>query len=104
MTNECTCKNCGKKFQSQKKDSTICYACALAELIGKGGPEEGDINSALLISGEMSDQKTRWLQEDLESIDHSSAESRWRQMVEDYDRGDFEDHRWDYLEERDEEE
>lgn len=103
MTYECTCKNCDKKFQSQRKDSTICYGCALAEIIGNGGPEEGDINTALIISGEMSDAHARSLQEDLESIDHSSEEVRRRQMVEDYSE-DFEDHRWDYPEERNEDE
>lgn len=64
-------------------DSTICYGCALESLIGNGCPEEGDCNSALLISGEMTDQEARWLQEDLESIDHSGAEQAWRNIVED---------------------
>lgn len=73
MTHECTCKTCGKKFQSQNKYSTVCYDCALAELIGNGGPEEGDINSALLISGEMTDDQARWLEEDLESVEQGRS-------------------------------
>jgi hypothetical protein len=104
MTFMCTCETCDKKFSSQKKDSTICYACALKYFAGDNAPEEGDFNSALITSGEMSDQDARLLQEDLESVDHSGAEARWREMVEDYARDDFEDHRWYYLEERDEDE
>ncbi len=98
MTFTCTCKTCYKGFQSQKKDSTICYGCALTELIGNGGPEESDINTALIRSGEMSDEDARSLQEDLESIDHCREEAMQSRMYEDYD----DDHRWDYLEERDE--
>ena len=49
----------------------------------------------------MSDQDVRQLQEDLESVDHSGAEADWRRMVEEYDD---EDHRWDYLEDRDDDE
>ena len=84
MTSECTCTTCGKRFQSQKVNSTTCYGCALTRLIGNGAPEDGDINSALLISGEISDQNARQLQEDLESIDHSGAEAAWGRMVEEY--------------------
>ena len=97
-----TCLTCGKKFRSQRKDSTTCYGCALTQLIGNGAPEEGDLNSALLISGEMSDEEARHLQEDLESIDHSRAEDAWSRMVEEYD--DEYDGRYDYLEDQDDEE
>lgn len=100
MTHGCICKTCDKKFKSQKKDSAICYDCALAELIGNGGPEEGDINTALIRSGEMSDESAGWLQEDLESVDHSREESLQNRIYEEY----YDDHRWDYLEERDEDE
>jgi len=97
MTHGCVCGNCGKKFNSQRKDSTTCCGCALTRLIGNGAPEEGDINTALLTSSEMSDQDARTLQEDLESVDHSHEEELERRMVEDYYD---DDHRWDYLEDR----
>ena len=86
-----TCSTCQKKFNSQKKDSNTCYGCALTRLIGNGGPEEGDINSALLISGEMSDEYARQLQEDLELIDHSGAEEMERRLIEPYQEDDYED-------------
>lgn len=85
MTYKSTCATCGKNFRSQNKNSTTCYGCALTQLTGNKAPEEGDINSALLISGEMSDRDARQLQEDLESIDHSGAESAWSRMIEEYD-------------------
>ena len=100
MTHERTCGSCGKKFHSQNIDSIICYGCALKRLIGNGGPEEGDINSALLTSGEMTDEDARCLQEDLESVDHARAEVALREMVEDYDDSG----RWNYLEDYDEDE
>lgn len=96
------CNTCGKTFKRlyEKMSTDICYACALELFCGKFAPEEGDFNSARLTSGEMSEQDARWLQEDLESIDHSREEVIWRRMVEDYDDSG----RWDYLEERDDEE
>jgi hypothetical protein len=49
----------------------------------------------------MSDEDARSLQEDLESVDHSREEEFQRRLVEDYYD---DDHRWDYLEEQDEDE
>lgn len=101
MIHECICGTCGKHFSSQNKNSTICYGCALTRLIGNGAPEEGDFNTTLLTSGEMSDEDARLLQEDLESVDHSREEEFQRRLVEDYYD---DDHRWDYLEEQDDDE
>ena len=84
MTHECTCKTCKRKFRSQQKDSTICYGCALKHFAGDGTPEEGDFNSARLTSGEMTDEQTRWLKRDLESVDHSRAEELERRIIEEY--------------------
>ena len=99
MMYERTCKKCDKVFQSQKEDSTTCYGCALKHFAGNRAPEEGDFNSALSVSGEMSDQEARWLQEDLESVDHGGEEERQRSLCEDfYDEDDFD--RWDCPEDR----
>ncbi len=73
MTHECTCKTCGKCFRSQKIDSTICYDCALKHFTGGRPPEESDFNSASLCSGEMTDEEVRWLQQDLESVEHDDS-------------------------------
>lgn len=97
-TYECTCGSCGKSFRSFNKDGKTCFGCALGRFAGSGAPEEGDINSALIVSGEMSEDDARSLREDLESIDHSGEEAHWRRMIEDYDD---EDGRWDYLEDPD---
>ncbi len=100
MTHDSVCGTCGRHFSSQNKNSTICYGCALTRLIGNGAPEEGDINTALLVSGEMSDENAHSLQEDLESVDHSREEGFQSRLVEDYD----DDNRWDYLEDREDDE
>jgi len=63
-------------------------------------PEEGDFNSAGIVSGEISDKELGWLQEELESVDHSREESFQSRLCEDYDDSD----KWDYLEERDDDE
>ena len=104
------CTTCGRTFEQNEKVSSgmahavgrdskkICYNCALASLTGGRAPEEGDFNSAHLISGEISDKELGWLMDDLESVDHSRAEVQWRSQVEE----DDDSGRWDYLEERDE--
>ncbi|HEY4483069.1 MAG TPA: hypothetical protein VI953_02740 [Candidatus Paceibacterota bacterium] len=71
MTHDCICAKCGKVFQSQKMNSVTCYWCALEHFAGGRPPEEGDFNSASLLSGEMSDEEARELQKELESVDHS---------------------------------
>ena len=96
----CVCKKCIKNFDSLNKESSICFGCALQGFAPDRAPEEGDINSALITSGDMSDQDARQLQEDLQSIDHCDEEAHWRRMLEYYD----DDSRWDYLEEDDEDE
>ncbi len=100
MTQRCVCGTCEKHFRSQNKNSTICYGCALTRLIGNGAPEEGDFNTALLTSGEMSDEDARTLQEYLESVDHSREEEMERRLVEDYD---YDGSPWDQFEDRDDE-
>jgi len=73
MTHACVCETCGKHFNSQRTTSEICYGCALTRLIGNGAPEEGDFNTALLVSGEMTDEEARDLQEDLESVEQGRS-------------------------------
>jgi hypothetical protein len=94
-----TCGTCGKNFKSQRKDSDTCYGCALGHITGEHPPEEGDFNTALIASGEMSDATARQLQEDLESVDHSREEEFEHRLREDYYD---EDDRWGYLEEDEE--
>lgn len=87
------CKKCEKQFESQYKESesSICYNCALDQLRGNFAPEEGDFNSARIISGEMTEQEERWLREDLESVDHSAASDAYEEKCDEYDYFDEEE-------------
>jgi hypothetical protein len=69
----------------------------LKHFAGNGAPEEGDFNSALLISGEMTDEQTRDLREDLLSVEQG------RSIVEPYDDTDedWQDPAWCYTCNRD---
>lgn len=80
-----TCSICNKNFDfNPKVDSNIasavgrdseksCYSCALASLTGGRAPEEGDFNSASLISGEISDKELNWLMEDLRAAESGES-------------------------------
>lgn len=91
------CGSCGKEFfqnsSSQithlgstlgRTDEQLCYNCALEKVTGGGCPEEGDFNSALLISGEISDQEWKWMQEDLRGSDNCQE----TEYEDDYDDSD----------------
>ncbi|MDR3547734.1 MAG: hypothetical protein P4M11_05630 [Candidatus Pacebacteria bacterium] len=81
------CTDCQKTFEQNQTpkltelalavgrdtERPVCYACALEQLIGRRAPEEGDFNSAHLISGEMSDKEWRWFQEDMGMV-----KAEWR--------------------------
>ncbi|OGZ83561.1 MAG: hypothetical protein A2599_00075 [Candidatus Staskawiczbacteria bacterium RIFOXYD1_FULL_39_28] len=81
------CGGCGKKFQQndsdritssgnalgREPDKQLCYNCALEKVTGGSCPEEGDFNTARLISGEMTDQEWRWLQEDMRAVEESRS-------------------------------
>ena len=73
MTIDCKCLNCGRNYESQNPDSVMCYACELENLTGDNPPEEGDFNSARIISGEMTDQEKKWLYEDLRSVEEGRS-------------------------------
>jgi hypothetical protein len=78
------CTKCEKSFKSNRDDATTCYGCALKDFAGRNAPEEGDFNSAALTSGEMSEKEWQLFQQELESIDHSDAASRYEEQVKDY--------------------
>ena len=92
------CKSCTKEFKSNRSDASTCYACALRDIAGRNPPEEGDFNSALMISGEMSEKEWQWLQEDLWEVDKAAhACDKCGQMTcqcpeypdDDFDEDDF---------------
>ena len=80
-----TCKNCSDIFEvsDEKVERGICYKCTLKELCGDRPPEEGDFNSAMIISGDMSEQQWQLLQEDLESIEYGRSDHECLKEEED---------------------
>ncbi len=71
-----TCGTCNKQFEALDDTNTekpICYACALKSIAGGWAPEEGDFNSARIISGEMSEKEWKWLQEDLRAVEEGRS-------------------------------
>ena len=66
-----TCKVCSDIFEvsDEKVGRGICYKCTLKDLCGNHAPEEGDFNSAMIISGEMTEQDAQLLQEDLRAAE-----------------------------------
>jgi hypothetical protein len=78
------CKNCRKQFERlyEERARDICYSCALKELCGNFVPEEGDFNSARIISGEMTEQEERWLQEDLKAVESGRSIREWDLLPE----------------------
>ena len=74
------CPECGKKFQTSRSGNPRCYDCALAEITGGSAPEEGDFNSAAIVSGTLSDEERAFLLADLKSV-----EAGWDQ----YDPEDY---------------
>jgi hypothetical protein len=91
------CSVCGKSFQKNEsgqvanlanvlgRDASqqLCYNCALEKVTGGSCPEEGDFNTARLISGEMTDQERKWLMEDLRAVECPSEDD---DDYDDYDR------------------
>jgi len=63
-----TCIGCGKSFQTSN-GSDKCYNCILDDICHGNPPEEGDFNTAGVVSGTLSVQERRSLQSELESAE-----------------------------------
>jgi len=61
------------KLGDDHEEEPICYSCALKQITGDRVPEEGDFNSARIISGEMSEHEWRLLQEDLQAVEEGRS-------------------------------
>lgn len=59
---------CGKTFRTSN-DSDKCYDCTLEDITQGNPPEEGDFNTAGIVSGTLTDQERSYLQQDLESVE-----------------------------------
>jgi len=62
------CVGCGKSFRTSN-DSSKCYNCTLDGITRGWPPEEGDFNSAGIISGTLTAEERGYLQRDLESVE-----------------------------------
>ena len=62
------CGECGITFRTSN-DLSKCYNCTLVNITRGVAPEEGDFNSAGIISGTLPKQERRYLQSDLESVE-----------------------------------
>jgi hypothetical protein len=59
---------CGKAFKTSN-DSDKCYDCTLEDIAHGNPPEEGDFNTARIVSGTMTETERGYLQRDLESVE-----------------------------------
>ena len=84
-----TCK-CGKEFKTSN-GSEVCYDCVLESLTQGRPPEEGDFNTASIVSGKMSEDEFRYLQEDLRNIEQgiSRRDPADPENEVDYDSGRY---------------
>ena len=62
------CVGCEKAFRTSN-NSAKCYDCTLEDITHGNPPEEGDFNTAGIVSGTLSAQERRYLQQDLESVE-----------------------------------
>ena len=69
------CAGCSKEFKTRKSDGKICYDCALQRITGGSAPEEGDFNTARLVSGTMTEEEEGWLRSDLEAVEGGASHS-----------------------------
>ena len=79
------CEKCTKNFQSNLEHASICYRCALRSFTGGKAPEVSDLNSATLVSGEVSEREWAWFQEDLREADcpeESDCYQWWEGSIE----------------------
>jgi hypothetical protein len=60
---------CGKAFKTSN-GSDKCYECTLEDITHGNPPEEGDFNTALIVSGTMTETERGYLQSDLESVEN----------------------------------
>jgi len=62
------CNKCKKGFVTYN-DSENCYDCTLERVTGGNPPEEGDFNTAAILSGKMSDEEHRELMRELRNVE-----------------------------------
>jgi hypothetical protein len=62
------CSKCHKQFDTSN-NSDLCYSCTLDQVANGFPPEEGDFNTAGILSGTLTEAERHNLQQDLESVE-----------------------------------
>lgn len=62
------CSNCFSSFKTSN-DSSLCYNCTLDSITHGEPPEQGDFNTAAIVSGTLTETERASLQLDLESVE-----------------------------------
>lgn len=75
---------CGKAFETSN-DFDKCYACTLEDITHGNPPEEGDFNTAGIISGTLTEAERGYLQSDLESVENGRTTQEEYEEEEDPD-------------------
>lgn len=86
--NETVCPKCGKKFEStiSPEEKPKCYDCILMD-ISNGCPEEGDMNTARILSGTLSPEEKNDLMESFAAVEEGrSGTSVWDEAYTEEDR------------------
>jgi len=65
------CSKCEKLFSSSKPqtEDLLCFRCAVKHFTKGLFSEEGDLNTAKIISGTLTSDEERWLKEDLRAVE-----------------------------------
>ncbi len=61
--------NCNIANAVGRDSEKSCYSCTLARITRGRLPEENDLNSARIISGEISDRELNWMMTDLQAVE-----------------------------------
>lgn len=77
------CSKCHKQFDTSN-DSTLCYNCTLEQVTNGFPPEEGDFNTAGILSGTLTKAERCNLQQDLESVELGrTTQEEWEEEPDD---------------------
>ena len=94
------CARCHKLFRTNNS-SDLCYNCTLDDITHGLPPEEGDFNTAGIISGTLTDSDWTNLQHDLEMVEAGTSEFEPDDEREFLDIEEEETDDWEYNEHED---
>ena len=89
------CRECGNTFRTNN-NSDKCYSCTLIDVTHDQPPEEGDFNTAGIISGTMTEEERSYLQKDLEQVEFGGSLNSSYFVEDDEEPDDYEECFEDY--------